>query len=62
MWVSLMFPNHRPFPISSHGGNPVVHPHVRKVVLDHLEADAVAWEEFLENHEREEQGPNGDGG
>jgi hypothetical protein len=45
MWLSP-FP-HRPFPIPRHGKSEVSH-YVRKTVLDHLEADAVAWEEVLE--------------
>jgi len=44
MWMTEFFP-HRPFPIPYHGGE--VSPRVRKVVLDHLEADAAAWEEVL---------------
>jgi hypothetical protein len=47
MWVSA-FPQHRAFPIERHGGNPDLSPHVRKVVLNHLEADAAAWEEVVE--------------
>lgn len=47
MWQSA-FPRHRPFPIPCHGGNPYVSPRVRKIVLDHLEADATAYEEILE--------------
>jgi hypothetical protein len=47
MWKSA-FPQHRAFPIERHGGNPDLSPHVRKVVLNHLEADAAAWEEMLE--------------
>lgn len=47
MWMSA-FPSHRAFPIAHHGGNPFVAPRVQKVVLDHLEADAAAWEERLE--------------
>jgi hypothetical protein len=47
MWVSA-FPQHRAFPIERHGGNPDLSPHVRKVVLNHLETDATAWEEQLE--------------
>lgn len=47
MWRSA-FPQHRAFPIPCHGGNPTVSPRVRKVVLDHLEADAIAYEEILE--------------
>jgi hypothetical protein len=55
MWQSP-FPQHRAFPISRHGGNPEVHPRVRKVVLDHLEADAAAWEEFLDQTEGKSNG------
>ena len=46
MWVSA-FPEHRAFPIERHGGNPDLSPHVRKVVLNHLEADAAAWEDLI---------------
>jgi hypothetical protein len=56
MWVSA-FPRHRAFPIERHGGNPDLSPHVRKVVLNHLEADAAAWEEVLLLQE----GTNGNG-
>jgi hypothetical protein len=55
MWVST-FPKHRPFPIGRHGGNPDLSPHVKKVILNHLETDAAAWEEWLEMNEK-----NGDG-
>ena len=47
MWISP-FPQHRAFPIERHGGNPELSPHVRKVALNHLEADAAAWEDWLE--------------
>jgi hypothetical protein len=47
MWVSADFPQHRPFPIPRHGGNPVASYTVRDAVLEHLEADATAWEEVL---------------
>jgi hypothetical protein len=46
MWVSA-FPQHRAFPIERHGGNPDLSPHVRKVVLNHLEDDAAAWEDLI---------------
>jgi hypothetical protein len=59
MWKSV-FP-HRPFPIPRHGGNPDVPPRVRKVVLDHLEADAAAWEDVLDRMEKQ-SGDNGNGG
>ena len=52
MWISPMFPTHRPFPISRHGGNPIVAPHVRKVILSALEADLMAWEDKLELEEQ----------
>lgn len=55
MWVSA-FPRHRAFPIERHGGNPDLSPHVRKVVLNHLEADAAAWEEVLEAENENEEG------
>lgn len=50
MWISA-FPQHRAFPIERHGGNPNLSPHVRKVVLNHLEADAEAWEDNLAQKE-----------
>jgi hypothetical protein len=56
MWVSA-FPQHRPFPIERHGGNPDLSPHVRKVVLNHLEADAAAWEDLMPP----EESTNGNG-
>lgn len=46
MWLSA-FPSHRAFPIERHGGNPDLSPQVRKVVLNHLEADAAAWEDLI---------------
>jgi len=46
MWISA-FPTHRAFPIERHGGNPDLSLHVRKVVLNHLETDATAWEDVL---------------
>jgi hypothetical protein len=46
MWASA-FRQHRAFPIERHGGNPDLSPHVRKVVLNHWEADAAAWEELI---------------
>jgi hypothetical protein len=49
MWQSA-FPRHRAFPIPRHGGNRDLSPRVRKVVLEHLELDAAAWEETLEEH------------
>jgi hypothetical protein len=61
MWVSPAFPHHRPFPISCHGGNPTVHPHVRKVILGHLEADIAAWQEVLDRAEEGRPG-NENGG
>jgi len=45
MWITSLFP-HRSFPIPRHRGN--VTPRVRKVVLDHLDADLAAWEEVIE--------------
>ncbi len=51
MWISA-FPQHRAFPIERHGGNPDLSPHVRKVVLNHLETDAIAWEENLTANEK----------
>jgi len=56
MWVSA-FPQHRAFPIERHGGNPDLSSHVRKVVLNHLEADAEAWEERV----AQEESANGNG-
>lgn len=60
MWVSA-FPQHRAFPIERHGGNPDLSPHVRKVVLNHLETDAEAWEERVmqEENANENGGENG---
>ncbi|WP_369723302.1 hypothetical protein AB8Z38_04515 [Bradyrhizobium sp. LLZ17] len=57
MWKSA-FVAHRAFPIGRHGGNPDLSPRVRKVILDHLEADAAAWEDWLDekNAEPEEEG------
>lgn len=60
MWLSA-FPQHRAFPIASHGGNSDLHPHVRNVILGHLEADASAWEDELEMRERKEGVTNGSG-
>lgn len=57
MWLST-FPQHRAFPIERHGGNPDLSPHVRKVVLNHLEADAAAWEDLMLLEER--VGENGE--
>jgi hypothetical protein len=54
MWKSI-FPLHRPVPIERHGGNPDLHPRVRKIVLDHLEADAAAWEEILNASEYDQE-------
>jgi hypothetical protein len=45
-WVTDHFP-HRPVPIARHGGNPVLFPHVKKVIVNALEADAAAWEDVL---------------
>jgi predicted RNase H-like HicB family nuclease len=42
MWTSTAFPQHRPFPIPRHGGNPEATYTVRDSVLDMLEADAAA--------------------
>jgi hypothetical protein len=55
MWKSA-FPQHRAFPIERHGGNPDLSPRVRKVVLEHLEADLTAFEELLGGNK------NGNGG
>jgi hypothetical protein len=46
MWQSFFFA-HRAFPIPRHGGNSEVGDYVQKVVLDHLEMDAAAWEEIV---------------
>ena len=56
MWVTDHFA-HRPFPIPTHG-NKDVSIGVRNVVLNALEADAAAWEDFLGDSEKVE---NGDG-
>lgn len=50
MWLSA-FPAHRAFPIEHHGGNPDLSHQVRKVVLNHLEADAAAWEDLITPNE-----------
>jgi hypothetical protein len=60
MWKSA-FPRHRAFPIPCHGGNRTVSPHVRKVVIEHLEADLTAYEEILEVETRSD-GNDGNGG
>jgi hypothetical protein len=52
MWQSA-FPSHRPFPISRHGGNAKVGHRPQKVILEHLETDAIAWEEWLDLQEEE---------
>lgn len=59
MWRSC-FPAHRAFPIARHGGNQPVAKHVRKIVLEHLEADAAAWEEIIMAKEWKPSG-NGEG-
>lgn len=46
MWITEHFP-HRSFPIPRHGGNRPVPQHVRKVILDGLEADLTGWEDVL---------------
>ena len=62
LWKSAQFVRHRAFPIPRHGGNPVATYTVRDTVLDHLEADAVAWEDFLERDDVEDDvSVNGDG-
>src|SRR5262249_33079715 len=45
-WVTDHFP-HRPLPIERHGGNRAIPRHACKVILNGLEADALAWEELL---------------
>jgi hypothetical protein len=50
MWQSS-FQAHRPFPISRHGGGSKVGHRAQKVILDHLESDAAAWEEWLDAQE-----------
>ena len=57
MWKTDRFP-HRPFPIGRHGGDPEVTHHVRKVILDHLEDDAMAHE--MELNKSEEDGGDED--
>ena len=54
VWVTDHFP-HRPLPIERHGGNRAIPRHACKVILNGLEADAVAWEQLL-------AGQNGNGG
>lgn len=46
VWVTDYFP-HRPLPIERHGGNPSIPRHARGVIVRGLEADATAWEEWL---------------
>lgn len=60
MWKSDAFPEHRAFPIPRHGGGPTASYAVRDTVLDHLEADAVAWEELLDSQELEADDQLGD--
>lgn len=63
MWQSA-FPDHRPIPIPRHGGSSKVGHRPQKVILDQLEADAAAWEDWLDDQERgesEESGGEGDG-
>ena len=51
MWHSR-FPEHRAFPLASHGGNPTLGHHIRKVVLTALGADWEAWAEIVEAEEK----------
>ena|ERR1700722_987285 len=46
VWVTDHFP-HRPLPIERHRGSATIPRHACKVILNGLEADAVAWEERL---------------
>jgi hypothetical protein len=55
VWVTDHFP-HRPVPIARHGGNQPLAPHVKKVIVNALEADAAAWEEVLTSEEKERSG------
>ena len=52
MWQSP-FPDHPAFPIGRHGGKVGHHP--QKVILNGLEADAAAWEEWLDAQEQEDE-------
>ena len=61
MWMSIPFPQHRAFPIPRHGGDPVAGYAVRDTVLDHLEADAAAWEELINRDDGNEVSVDGDG-
>jgi len=47
IWVSDIFPSHRPLPIGRHGGSPEIPPHAKKVILNGLEEDLEAWAERL---------------
>jgi hypothetical protein len=60
VWVTDHFP-HRPLPIARHGRNPAIPRHAQKVILNGLEADAVAWEEWLVENERENDNGGGRG-
>jgi hypothetical protein len=60
VWVTDHFP-HRPLPIERHGGNPSIPPHAKKVILNGLEADAEAWENWLAEVESQKS-KNGHGG
>lgn len=55
MWLSTQFPHHRPLPIGRHGGNRSLPKHATKVILNGLEADLGAWEEYLEFEENENE-------
>jgi hypothetical protein len=46
VWVTDHFP-HRPLPIARHGGNKPIPPYAKKVIIESLEADAMAWEDSL---------------
>ncbi len=54
MWISTCFPQLRAFPIPHHGGNPEASFTVRDSVLEYLEADALAFEEALNEIETQE--------
>jgi len=61
IWISDRFPSHRPLPIGRHGGNPVVPPHAKKVILNGLEEDLEAWVEQVESGAGNDGGFDDDG-
>jgi hypothetical protein len=61
VWIIDYFP-HRPLPIERHGGNPSIPRHAQKVILNGLETDAAAWEDWLAENERKQSNGNGGAG